>query len=50
MDIYPFEFVIPSLGLSYDQEQLDMINILNEEPIAGNGVVKVLDYMKEKTA
>ena len=25
-----------------------MINIIDEEPIAGNGVVKVLDYMKEK--
>ena len=45
----PFEFVIPQLRSSLtDQEQLDMINILNEEPIAGNGVVKVLDYMKEK--
>ena len=45
----PFEFVIPQLRSSLtDQEQLDMINILNEEPIAGNGVVKVLDYMKRK--
>lgn len=45
----PFEFVIPQLRSSLtDREQLDMINILNEEPIAGNGVVKVLDYMKEK--
>lgn len=45
----PFEFVIPQLKSSLtDKEQLDMINILNEEPIAGNGVVKVLDYMKEK--
>ena len=45
----PFEFVIPQLRSSLtDQEQLDMINILNEEPIAGNGVVRVLDYMKEK--
>lgn len=45
----PFEFVIPQLRSSLtDREQLDMINILNEEPIAGNGVVKVLDYMKER--
>ena len=45
----PFEFVIPQLRSSLtDQEQLDMINILNEEPTAGGGVVKVLDYMKEK--
>lgn len=45
----PFDYVIPQLRSSLtDQEQLDMINILNEEPIAGNGVVKVLDYMKEK--
>ena len=45
----PFEFVIPQLRSSLtDQEQLDMINIIDEEPIAGNGVVKVLDYMKEK--
>lgn len=45
----PFEFVIPQLRSSLtDKEQLDMINILNEEPIAGDGVVKVLDYMKEK--
>ena len=45
----PFEFIIPQLRSSLtDQEQLDMINIINEEPIAGNGVVKVLDYMKEK--
>lgn len=45
----PFEFIIPQLRSSLtDQEQLDMINIIDEEPIAGNGVVKVLDYMKEK--
>lgn len=45
----PFEFVIPQLRSSLtDQEQLDMIKILDDEPIAGNGVVKVLDYMKEK--
>ena len=45
----PFEYVIPQLRSSLtDQEQLDMINILNKEPSAGDGVVKVLDYMKEK--
>ena len=45
----PFEFVIPQLRSSLtNEEQLDMINILNGEPIAGSGVVKVLDYMKEK--
>ena len=45
----PFDYVIPQLRSSLtDQEQLDMIKILDDEPIAGNGVVKVLDYMKEK--
>ena len=45
----PFEFVIPQLRSSLtDEEQLDMINILNKEPAAGDGVVKVLDYMKER--